>query len=142
MIVYENEGHRQRMMRTYKHFAWKMVEWRKDPHCRCCGKLTHIYPSKDLSWKDQATVDHILARGLGGSDEEENFQLYCGKCNNKKAKLENPTHMMRIDIKQFEALKRKAALLDALRQEGIKQMEIWDRAQLRLKNSIDNFKTE
>lgn len=141
MIVYENEGHRRRMMRTYHHFAWKMVQWRADPHCRNpeCKKLTHIWP-KSGSWKDQATLDHILSRGMGGSDTEENFQLYCGKCNNKKSRGENLMTMMKVDLKQFEALKNKAAMLDALRKEGVKSMPIWEKAQLRIKNSIDNSK--
>jgi hypothetical protein len=128
------------MMKTYHHFAWKMVEWRKDPYCRLCKKLTHITPAEG-SWKDQATVDHIVARGQGGSDEPENFQLLCGKCNNKKSKDENPIRMVRIDEKQLEALRKKSALLDALRKEGIKKLPIWEAAQLRLKKSIDNSGT-
>lgn len=140
MIVYENDGHRRRMMRTYHHFAWKMAEWRKDPYCRNpeCRKKMHIYPSNDLSWKDLATIDHILSRGMGGTDKEDNFNLLCGKCNNRKSKHENPMKMIRIDVKQLDALKNKAAMLDALRQEGVKSLPIWERAQLRLKNAIDN----
>lgn len=140
MIVYENEGHRRRMMRTYHQFAWKMLEWRKDPHCRKCGKRTHMMPNEG-SWKDQATVDHVLSRGQGGTDSEENFELLCGKCNNQKSKTENPMKMVRIDEKQLEALRRKSALLDALRQEGVKKLPIWELAQQRLKNVIDNSGT-
>ncbi len=137
MIVYENDGHRRRMMRTYHQFAWKMVEWRRNPYCRECGKETWIFGA-NLSWKDQATVDHVISRGQGGSDTEDNYQLLCGKCNNKKSKKENPIRKVWIHDKELEALRRKAALLDALRQEGIKQLDIWEKAQLRVQNSIDN----
>lgn len=138
MIIYENEGHRRRMMQTYHQFAWKMLEWRKDPHCRACGKLTHIMVWEG-SWKDQATVDHILSRGMGGPDTEDNFQLLCGRCNNKKSKTENPDPRIRVPEKHYRALEKKAALLDALRQEGIKKLPIWEAAQNRLKNAIDNL---
>jgi hypothetical protein len=142
MIVYENEGHRRRMMRTYHQFAWKMLEWRKDPHCRKCGRLTYIYPDPNKSWKDQATVDHIISRGQGGSDTEDNFELLCSKCNNDKSKGENPVKFVKIDEKQHLALVRKAEILDALRKEGVKKLPIWEAAQNRLKNAIDNSGTE
>ena len=91
-IVYENDGHRRRMMRMYEHFAWKMIEWRKDNKCRNaeCGKKMHIHArTEPKAWRNQATIDHIIARSLGGSDTPDNWQLICGACNNKKSKLEN-----------------------------------------------------
>lgn len=96
-IVYENEGHRRRMMRMYPQFAFKMSEWRKDPRCRLCNSFTHIHaiPNK---WKRQATVDHVLARCLGGEDVESNWMLVCGKCNNEKSKLENKEWRRRREV--------------------------------------------
>lgn len=140
MIVYENDGHRRRMMKTYHHFAWKMVEWRKDPHCRNCKREMYIYPLPGLRWQDQCTVDHIVSRGNGGSDTEDNFQLWCSKCNNDKSKTEQPQTKGKVYIEkaQLEALLRKADLLAALKQEGVKKTDVWVRAQLRVKSSIDN----
>jgi hypothetical protein len=127
------------MMKTYKQFAWRMVEWRKDPHCRKCGKEMHIYPLEGLRWQDQATVDHIISRGMGGSDEEDNYQLLCAGCNNKKSRSENPPpKKISITIERYTALIKRSELLDALRKEGIKNLPIWEAAQLRLKNSLDN----
>lgn len=88
MIVYENDGHRRRMMKMYPQFAWKMMEWRRDPTCRHCQKEMYI-EAREGKWKDQATVDHVIAQCLGGVDLEENWALLCGSCNNKKSKLEN-----------------------------------------------------
>lgn len=139
MIVYENDGHRRRMMRTYHQFAWKIQEWRKNPACRKCGKITWIMGGE--SWKDQATVDHVISRGQGGPDTEDNFELLCSKCNNKKSKKENPIRRVWVHDKELEALRRKAALLDALRQEGVKTLPIWERAQLRVQNAVDNSST-
>ena len=46
-------------------------------HCENCGSI------EDL------TIDHILARGLGGRDTKDNWQVYCYKCNNKKSAKES-----------------------------------------------------
>jgi len=87
-LVYENEGHRRRMIRMYPQFQFKMNEWRADPTCRHCKKEMHI-ESRPTSWKDQVTLDHRLARCLGGIDEESNWWILCGKCNCNKSKIES-----------------------------------------------------
>jgi 5-methylcytosine-specific restriction endonuclease McrA len=33
---------------------------------------------------DQATVDHVVPKSKGGSDNFDNLQLLCRKCNNDK----------------------------------------------------------
>lgn len=44
-------------------------------HCQICGRgLT----------RDTATVDHIIPCKLGGTNEIDNLQPLCMKCNNKK----------------------------------------------------------
>lgn len=88
MIVYENDGHRRRMMKTYHQMAWKVQEWRKDPHCRKCGKKTWFLDEPGTR-ADQCTIDHKRARGLGGSDTEDNFELLCSSCNTRKSRGEN-----------------------------------------------------
>lgn len=37
-----------------------------------------------------ATLDHIVPRSLGGSDEEDNLQLLCNECNVKKGNKIEP----------------------------------------------------
>ena len=88
-IVYENEGHARRMSKMYPQFAWKMTNWRKNKTCWICEKEMHIEHSDTKSWKKQASVDHKIARCLGGEDVEENWQLICCGCNNTKSKIEN-----------------------------------------------------
>lgn len=87
-IIYENDGHRRRMIKTSPAFAFKMVEFRKNNICWMCKQEMHIHVSDTLSVKRQATVDHKIARSLGGADEEHNWQLMCNGCNNTKSKVE------------------------------------------------------
>ena len=53
---------------------------RSDPRrCALCGRpLT----------PDTMTVDHVVARALGGVDEPANLQAACLRCNNLKSRLE------------------------------------------------------
>src|SRR5258706_7278181 len=37
---------------------------------------------------DGLTVDHVLARSLGGTDALSNLQTLCGRCNTRKAQIE------------------------------------------------------
>ncbi len=47
-----------------------------DPHCFWCGaELT-------VEW---ATLDHLIPRAAGGTDEIVNLLLSCGRCNRRKA---------------------------------------------------------
>jgi len=54
---------------------------RDDYTCQYCG-----YRGKDL------TVDHVLPKRLGGSDDWENLVTCCRKCNLKKG--DKPLHQM------------------------------------------------
>jgi 5-methylcytosine-specific restriction endonuclease McrA len=47
--------------------------------CYICGKL--------LTFKE-STLEHILARGLGGKNNLENLDIACENCNRSKAKKE------------------------------------------------------
>lgn len=87
--IYENEGHRRSSMKNYHRAVWRLAAWREDKRCRNpkCQRETHNEPHSD-DWKNKATLDHKIARGLGGSDTEENFALLCGKCNCEKSKIE------------------------------------------------------
>lgn len=88
-VVYENWSHRKRCIKYHHHTVFKFQEMRKDIHCRKCGKeMTFTNDYTKSGWKRQCTVDHVLARGLGGSDTVDNFELICGGCNNKKSKFE------------------------------------------------------
>lgn len=56
------------------------VAARGDPrHCALCGRT--LTP-------DTMTVDHVVARALGGLDEPANLQAACLRCNNLKSRLE------------------------------------------------------
>lgn len=52
--------------------------------CQMCGTLMH-FDIKARGHKHYATIDHILARALGGTDHLHNVQVVCKTCNNKKS---------------------------------------------------------
>ena len=53
--------------------------------CRDCTRQMDFKHHNSWSY---ATVDHILARALGGTEELENLRIICRRCNNDKAKVE------------------------------------------------------
>ncbi len=50
--------------------------------CWYCGKL--LFFSND---KNTVTIDHVLAKHLGGGNDYENLVAACCKCNQKKGHL-------------------------------------------------------
>jgi 5-methylcytosine-specific restriction endonuclease McrA len=44
---------------------------------------------------DTLTVDHAVARALGGADHPENLQATCKRCNNLKSRLEGALRQQR-----------------------------------------------
>lgn len=46
--------------------------------------------------KRMATIDHIDARGLGGTNDPANIQVICRGCNAEKAALEGPLANLRL----------------------------------------------
>lgn len=49
---------------------------REEPFCRVCGR-----PSE--------TVDHIIPKAWGGTDDRNNLQGLCKRCHNKKTRQES-----------------------------------------------------
>lgn len=54
--------------------------------CALCGRPLR---------PDTLTIDHTLARALGGADSPENLQATCIRCNNLKSRLEGAVQMQR-----------------------------------------------
>lgn len=52
--------------------------------CQSCSIRMH-FEVKFRSHKHYATIDHILARALGGTNSLENIQVICKECNNLKS---------------------------------------------------------
>lgn len=65
-----------RLARTFKYRAFGAAATRP---CYWC--------ERPLKWTE-ATVDHIVALGLGGQDVPDNLVLACWPCNQIRAKLE------------------------------------------------------
>lgn len=53
----------------------KFLYGEQEGHCKGCG--TH-FEMRNL------TIDHIIARSVGGTDHLDNLQLLCGNCNSIK----------------------------------------------------------
>lgn len=57
--------------------------------CQICGVVMHF----EIKFRDShkyATIDHIIARCLGGTNHLSNIQVVCKKCNNEKSADESP----------------------------------------------------
>jgi hypothetical protein len=55
---------------------------RHEKKCHWCGCLTFL--TDDNSW-DKATIDHVLPRYKGGSNEYSNLVSACYRCNNRRS---------------------------------------------------------
>lgn len=60
--------------------------WRRHfgDKCELCG-MNMLFDVKARGLSKYATLDHILARALGGKDELSNIAVVCKSCNNRKS---------------------------------------------------------
>lgn len=65
--------------------AWIKEFGRRCPHC---SRTMIFAPIMRKSHDNRATIDHIHARGLGGSGHLSNLRFICHGCNRDKSKLE------------------------------------------------------
>lgn len=65
------------------------LAWRQEfgPLCQSCGTRMD-FRARDLRDTKRATVDHIMARSAGGTNELKNLQVICVRCNNEKSRVE------------------------------------------------------
>lgn len=86
--------------------GWKLIEplqlqlggvrsvlrkaWR-DHFGRVCPECNRemCFHSKRRKERNYATIDHIKARGLGGTDALSNLRIICLECNGKKSRIES-----------------------------------------------------
>ncbi|GGN43310.1 DEAD/DEAH box helicase family protein [Deinococcus daejeonensis] len=72
---------------------------RRDKVCLCCGDTAALQ------------VDHILARYVGGTNDEDNLQLLCGACNNLKGVQAIDFRSARTPLTEAEQVSAMADLL-------------------------------
>lgn len=72
--------------RTYDRNKRKVK--REETHCWWCGEPV----DKSLRWPDplSASVDHVVPREKGGTNERHNLRLAHLKCNSARVGLERP----------------------------------------------------
>ena len=61
-----------RQYRSYKHTLYGIQEGR-------CNGCEVLFPFRNM------TIDHIMPRSRGGTDDPDNLQLLCGACNSTKS---------------------------------------------------------
>lgn len=54
---------------------YRRILWTRHPFCRFCGNR--------VSWRN-STLDHLLPRRRGGTDDRSNLRLACRQCNRTK----------------------------------------------------------
>lgn len=71
----------------------------------CAVPMLRQKPGQDMQLPMTATIDHINARGLGGTNAFSNLRVICHACNNAKAHEENRTYERRKKMYRERALK-------------------------------------
>jgi ferredoxin len=63
------------------------VLWIKEGRkCHWCGVPTRLCSEQAV---DQATIEHIIPRGKGGTDDPDNLCSACARCNNRRSHESN-----------------------------------------------------
>jgi len=86
-------------------FLRRAFAGRRRAPCAICGAPLHV---------DEATVDHVLASALGGSNAFANLQLACARCASRKSALEagicnrrSKGHRVEVDPAKLVAILRR-----------------------------------
>ena len=86
-----NQDHRAKTDPYYQSREWKRKRdkvWKRDKSlCQICADKNIIHPlARGTKYLDhQGTVDHIIPRNAGGSDELSNLRLVGSRCHAKKS---------------------------------------------------------
>lgn len=70
-----NPGPRRQPKQPNQRKSKREILFDENPHCKYCSIL--------LRW-DNFTLDHIVSRSRGGSNDISNLVVCCFECNNKK----------------------------------------------------------
>ena len=86
-----------------KHTILKKVWFRHfGNNCLCCFKPMHTNNAESGSF---ATIDHVLARSLGGhSTDYRNLTIICRDCNSDKSAYESRIKMLLAETEEVELL--------------------------------------
>lgn len=114
----------QRLHKWQIRFIIKKKKFKENPFCHYCGsEMWMVFDQKKAKGgnKRQATVDHIIPKGCGGSDNPDNLVICCRECNDKRK---------RIDYDLFVwAMKQGPAIFDKV----VKEYEFVNRYRNQLK---------
>lgn len=64
------------------HWVWVRTRLAESQNWRCCwcGRHTSIKRGR----RDSATVEHVLPKSQGGTDDWENLAMGCARCNSSR----------------------------------------------------------
>ena len=76
---------------------------RDGPACRWCGCLT-VERSPDPDARDDTrTIDHLVPKSRGGSDEDHNHVIACWRCNADRGSLSVAEWLAVLDVRRRAA---------------------------------------
>lgn len=67
---------------TYRQTVKQELSGNQNHRCAVCGSGVDPYSTEPA---DMATIEHIVPRSFGGSNERKNLVITCFKCNNCEA---------------------------------------------------------
>lgn len=64
------------------HGVWLRTRLAEAQNWRCCwcGRHTSIFRNR----RDSATIEHVLPKSQGGTDDWENLAMSCARCNSSR----------------------------------------------------------
>lgn len=60
--------------------AFRLKIFTENPYCHWCDKRMILNPEPD-EVEEMATIEHLIPKSEGGTDEESNLRLCHKKCN-------------------------------------------------------------
>lgn len=71
-----------RIVYEVTHWVWVRTRLAESQNWRCCwcGRHTSIKRGR----RDSATVEHVLPKSQGGTDDWENLAMGCARCNSSR----------------------------------------------------------
>lgn len=80
---------------------------------RCIHCNAHLHIALDGTPLSRATIEHIVARAHGGTDDPRNLALACARCNHQKGRHHDVRH------------KTDARLVDVVERLRRRRLERW-----------------
>lgn len=78
-------GKMSRIAFDVAHWQWLRCRLSEAQNWKCC--FCSCDTTDERNKKHSSTIEHVLPRSLGGSDDPENLAMSCDRCNNTRGNM-------------------------------------------------------